>query len=76
MTANPEPAAKLISPKGTAEDHKAIADLIRANERLGMNLQPASAVRKEINQVYKAGEAINLLPRTPDPSTIYGEPLQ
>ena len=74
--ANPDQAAKLIQPKGTAEDHKAIADLIRANERLGMNVQPASAVRKEINQVYKVGEAINLLPRTPDPSTIYGEPLQ
>lgn len=76
VMANPEPAAKLISPKGTGDDLKAIADLIRANERLGMNLQPASAVRNEINQVYKAGLAINLLPRTPDPSTIYAEPLQ
>ena len=29
MTANPEAAAKLIVPKGTPDDHKAIAELIR-----------------------------------------------
>src|SRR6201996_5119043 len=34
--AHPDDAAKLISPKGSADDQKAIADLIRANDRLGM----------------------------------------
>ena len=42
----------MILPKGTPDDHKAIAELIRANDRLGMNVQWASDVRKEINSVY------------------------
>ena len=58
-------AAKLISPKGTADDQKAIADLIRANDRLGMNVRWASDVRKEINSVYAAGKSIAFLPSDP-----------
>src|SRR5690242_19764287 len=34
--AHPDEASKLIAPRGSSEDQKAIADLIRANDRLGM----------------------------------------
>src|SRR5580765_8450742 len=50
--AKPDEAAKLISPRGSAEDQKAVADLIRSNERLGLNVRWASDVRKEIEAVY------------------------
>ena len=62
VTAHPDEAAKLIAPKGTPDDQKAIADLIRANDRLGMNVQWASDVAKEINSVYAAGKSIAFLP--------------
>ncbi len=74
ITANPDAAAKVILPKGTPEDHKAIAELIRANNRLGMNVQWASDVRKEINSVYQAGKAIAHFPSDPSPATIYQAP--
>jgi len=71
VAAQPEEASKLISPKGSAEDQKAIAALIKANDRLGMNVRWASDVRKEINSVYSAGKAISFLPSDPSPATIY-----
>jgi NitT/TauT family transport system substrate-binding protein len=71
IAANPDAAGKLISPKGTADDQKAIADLIRANERLGLNMRWASEVRREINAVYAAGRQINFLPADPAAATIY-----
>jgi hypothetical protein len=64
----------VILPKGTPDDHKAIAELIRANDRLGMNVQWASDVRKEINSVYAAGKAIAHLPSDPSAATIYQAP--
>src|SRR5690242_5368536 len=39
IVGHPEHAAKLIAPKGTAEDQRAIADLIKSNERLGLNVR-------------------------------------
>lgn len=74
VTAHPEEAAKLIAAKGTPDDQKAIAELIRANDRLGMNVQWASDVRKEINFVYAAGKSISFLPAEPAASTIYQMP--
>ena len=74
VAAHPEDAAKLIAPKGTADDQKAMAQLIRANDRLGMNVQWASDVRNEINSVYAAGKSIAFLPSDPAPSTIYQAP--
>jgi ABC-type nitrate/sulfonate/bicarbonate transport system substrate-binding protein len=71
VTAHPDEASKLIAPKGTPDDQKAIAELIRANDRLGMNVQWASDVRKEINSVYSAGKSIAFLPSDPAASTIY-----
>ncbi len=41
---------------------KAMAALIRANERLAMSLAPAGEVRKEIEAVYKAGIDVGYFP--------------
>jgi NitT/TauT family transport system substrate-binding protein len=76
VIAHPDEASKLIAAKGTPDDQKAIAELIRANDRLGMNLKWASDVRKEINSVYSAGKSIAFLPADPGPSTIYQAPGQ
>lgn len=74
VKAHPDDASKLIAPKGTPDDQKAIAQLIRANDRLGMNVQWASDVRKEINSVYSAGKSISFLPSDPSAATIYQAP--
>ncbi|HXQ04621.1 MAG TPA: ABC transporter substrate-binding protein [Bradyrhizobium sp.] len=71
VAAHPEEASKLIAPKGTPDDQKAIAELIRANDRLGMNVKWASDVAKEISSVYAAGRSIAFLPADPAASTIY-----
>lgn len=71
VVAHPDDAAKLISPKGTPDDQKAIADLVRANDRLGLNMHWASEVGKEIASVYAAGRAIGFLPGAPSAATIY-----
>jgi NitT/TauT family transport system substrate-binding protein len=74
VSAHPDDAAKLIAPKGTPDDQRAIAELIRSNDRLGMNVQWASDVRKEINSVYAAGKSIAFLPSDPAATTIYEAP--
>lgn len=74
--AHPDDAAKLISPKGSDGDRKALADLIRANDRLGMNIRTAAEVKKEIRSVYEAGKSIAFLPSNPSDSTIYDGPMQ
>jgi ABC-type nitrate/sulfonate/bicarbonate transport system substrate-binding protein len=71
VAANPDAASKLILAKGTPDDQKAIAALIRHNDRLGMNVRWASDLRKEINSVYAAGRSIAFLPADPSPATIY-----
>ena len=74
VAAHPDDAAKLIQPKGTPDDHKAIAALIRANDRLGMHLAWASELRKEIESVYEAGRAIKFLDGAPSADTIFKAP--
>src|SRR6201985_3597037 len=76
ITAHPDDAAKLIAPKGSDGDRKAIADLIRANDRLGMNIRTAAEVSKEIRSVYDAGKSISFLPSDPSDATIYKGPMQ
>jgi len=71
VAAHPDDAAKLIAPRGTPDDQKAIAELIRANDRLGMNVQWAADVAKEIKSVYAAGRSISFLPSDPSAATIY-----
>ena len=74
VAAHPDEAAKLIAPKGTPDGQRAIAGLIRANDRLGMNVRWASDLRNEINSVYAAGKSIAFLPSDPAASTIYEAP--
>ena len=74
VVAHPDDAAKLISPKGNAADQKAIADLIRANDRLGLNLRWASGIHKEITAVYAAGKSLGYLPSDPSAASIYDGP--
>ena len=74
--AHPDDAAKLIMAKGTDEDRKAIAELIRANDRLGMNIRTAAEVSKEIKSVYEAGKSIAFLPSDPSAATIYDGPMK
>jgi ABC-type nitrate/sulfonate/bicarbonate transport system substrate-binding protein len=71
VAANPDAAAKLIVPKSSADDQKAIAELIQHNDRLGLNVRWASDIRKEINSVYAAGKSIDFLGADPAASTIY-----
>jgi NitT/TauT family transport system substrate-binding protein len=74
--AHPDEASKLIDPRGSSEDQKAIADLIRANDRLGMNIRSAADVSKEIRSVYDAGKSISFLPSEPSAATIYQGPMK
>jgi NitT/TauT family transport system substrate-binding protein len=76
VTAHPDEAAKLISPKGNDDDRKAIVDLIRSNDRLGMNIRTAAEVGKEIKAVYAAGRSIAFLPSDPSDATIYQGPMK
>ena len=67
---NPDEAAMLIAAKSTPEDQKAIAALIRSNERLSMDVVPAKAVQKEIEAVYRAGVEVGYFKAQPSADTI------
>jgi ABC-type nitrate/sulfonate/bicarbonate transport system substrate-binding protein len=71
IAANPDEAAPLVAPGASAEDVKAMASLIRSNERLAMSLAPASDIRSEIEAVYKAGIDVGYFPALPSSATIY-----
>jgi NitT/TauT family transport system substrate-binding protein len=73
---NPDDAAKIINPKGTADDHTALVTLIKANERLGMNVKPAGEMTKEVDAVYKAGVDVGFMQKMPSNDTVYDKPLQ
>ncbi|MET0705376.1 MAG: ABC transporter substrate-binding protein [Tardiphaga sp.] len=76
VASHPDEASKLIAPKGTPDDQKAIADLIKSNERLGLNVKWASDVKKEIKSVYEAGKSIAFLPSEPSAASIYEAPAK
>lgn len=73
---NPEEAAALIAPKSTPADVAALVSLIKANDRLGMNVVGASDVHKQIEAVYKAGIDVGYLKAQPSSDTIYAKPLK
>ena len=51
--------------------------MIKSNERLGMQFKAASAIKNEIEAVYKAGMEINYLPSMPPSgASIYDKPLK
>jgi NitT/TauT family transport system substrate-binding protein len=72
---NPDEAAPLVASGANAEDVKAMASLIRSNERLAMSLVPANDVRHEIEAVYKAGIDVGYFRSLPSSETIYGKPI-
>jgi NitT/TauT family transport system substrate-binding protein len=72
---NPEEAAPLVAPGASAEDVKAMASLIRSNERLALSLAGANEVRKEIEGVYRAGVEVGYFPSLPSAETIYAKPI-
>ena len=76
VASHPDDAAKLIAVRGGDEERKAIAELVRSNERLGMNVKWASEVSNEIRSVYAAGRSIAFLPSDPSTETIYAGPKQ
>jgi ABC-type nitrate/sulfonate/bicarbonate transport system substrate-binding protein len=71
VKANPVAAAKLMDLRGTDQARAAVVELIKNNDRLGMNLRWAHDVRKEIEQVYAAGREVKFLPSAPSAATIY-----
>jgi ABC-type nitrate/sulfonate/bicarbonate transport system substrate-binding protein len=72
---HPEEAAAMIAPKATPADRAALVSLIKANDRLGMNVTGAQAVAKQIDAVYKAGVDVGYLKTMPSNDTIYDKPL-
>jgi NitT/TauT family transport system substrate-binding protein len=72
--AHPEEASRLIVPKGTDESRKAVADLIGANDRLGMSVTWASDIQKELRLIYKVGLDIDILMKEPSNKTFYTGP--
>lgn len=73
---NPDEAAPLLAKGAPPEELKAIAAMIRSNERLAMKITGASDIKKEIEAVYKAGMEINYLPSMPSAASIYEKPLK
>jgi len=72
---NPDEAAPLVAPGATADDVKAMASLIRSNERLAISLTGANEVRKEIEAVYRAGIDVGYFPAMPSSDSVYGKPI-
>ncbi len=73
---NPEEAIGIIAAKSTPEVRAALVSLVKANDRLGMNVMPAGELRKQIDAVYKAGVDVGYFKSMPSNSTIYEKPMK
>ncbi len=71
VMANPAAAAPLVASVKDDAERRAIADMIRDNARLGLNIQPAGRISKQIEATYQAGLAVGLLKEMPPASSIY-----
>jgi NitT/TauT family transport system substrate-binding protein len=74
--ANPDEASRIIIAKGTPDAQKAVAELIRANERLGMKVQWPSDIKKDMLSIYKVGLDVGLMQTNPGEQTFYSGPVQ
>jgi ABC-type nitrate/sulfonate/bicarbonate transport system substrate-binding protein len=74
--ANPDEASTIIVSKATPEAQKGVAQLIRANERLGMKVQWASEAQKDMLSIYKVGIDVGLMSTDPGVQTLYSGPRQ
>src|SRR5262249_61848357 len=72
VVAHPAEAAPVVAPVKEDGERKTIADMIRDNSRLAMNLYPASRAMKEIQAVYRMGVAVGLFKTLPDATSVYG----
>lgn len=72
--ANPDEAAGLTMAKSPVPEQKAVADLIRRNDELGLQIKWAYDVRDELHAIYKAGRDVGFLSAEPAESTIYTRP--
>ncbi|MFF5992789.1 ABC transporter substrate-binding protein [Prauserella flavalba] len=69
---NPEQAAEIIAKEIPGGDAGVIQQLIETNdERLKMNVQPASAVADGIRSVFQAGQQTGYLTKEPPETVIY-----
>jgi ABC-type nitrate/sulfonate/bicarbonate transport system substrate-binding protein len=73
---NPEEAAPLLAKGAAPEELKAVAAMIKSNERLAMKLTKAGDIKKDIQSVYKAGMDTSYLPSMPSDASIYDKPLK
>ncbi|CAM9892922.1 unnamed protein product [Phaeothamnion confervicola] len=73
---NPDEAAPLLAKGAPPDELKAVAAMIRSNERLGLSFKAAGDIKKDIEAVYKAGMEINYLPNMPSSTSIYDKPLK
>jgi ABC-type nitrate/sulfonate/bicarbonate transport system substrate-binding protein len=73
---NPVEAAAIIAPKSTPADREALVSLIKANDRLGMNVAGAESMKKQIEAVYKTGLETGYFKKMPSSDTIYEKPLK
>jgi NitT/TauT family transport system substrate-binding protein len=69
---NPAEGARLVAASIKGSDEAVIRKLIEDNSRLGLNVQPAEAMRKGIEAVYRAGLQSGYLTKEVDKATIYG----
>ena len=76
VRANPDQAAPLLAKGAPPEELKAVAAMIKSNERLGMQFKAANVIKREIEAVYKAGMEINYLPKMPSGESIYDKSLK
>jgi ABC-type nitrate/sulfonate/bicarbonate transport system substrate-binding protein len=72
LRANPAEGSKLVASSIKGSDQAVIRKLIEDNSRLGLNVQPAAAMRKGIEAVYAAGLQSGYLAKEVDKGTIYG----
>jgi len=71
VTANPSQAAQVIAKSIPGGQASVIEDLIKHNDRLGMDVQPANAMTTDIDAVLKAGVSDGYLTSMPDSTVIY-----
>jgi ABC-type nitrate/sulfonate/bicarbonate transport system substrate-binding protein len=77
VVAHPLEAAPLVAPVKDDAERKSIADMIKDNSRLAMNLYPASKASKEIEAIYRMGVSVGLFKTAPETAaTIYGGPVE
>ena len=70
LWANPGEGAKIIAEKNQLP-LEAVQDLLKHNERLGLQVVPAEKIEKEIFEIFKLGKEIEYLSEMPDSGIIY-----